>query len=68
MSVRVETSEKAKDASEGFVLRSSIADRGSGKHREDIMRWEAGRALGPERLIEWPWKRSEGGWRTLSCG
>jgi hypothetical protein len=53
MSVRVGASEKAKGTSEGFLVKCSITDRRSEKHKEDIMRWEGGRAFEPETLIEW---------------
>jgi hypothetical protein len=42
--VRAGASEKAKGASEGFVMKGSIADRRSETEKEDIMRWEGGSA------------------------
>jgi hypothetical protein len=51
--VRVGASKKAKGGSEGFAIKGSIADRGSEKPKEDIVRWEGGRALRPEKLIKW---------------
>jgi hypothetical protein len=38
--VWVRASEKAKGASEGFVVNQSIIDRRSETETEDIMRWE----------------------------
>jgi hypothetical protein len=51
--VTVGASQKVKSASEGFEVGSSVTDQPSETQREDIMRWEGGRAWLSERLIEW---------------
>jgi hypothetical protein len=40
--VSVGVSEKAKEASGGFVVKGSITDRRPETQKEDIMRWERG--------------------------
>jgi hypothetical protein len=51
--VRVGVSEKAKGALQGLAVNQSITDRPSETEKEDIMRWESGRAWASDRLIEW---------------
>jgi hypothetical protein len=51
--VKTGASEKAKGASNRFIVNQSIVDGRSESETKDIMRWEGGRARGPEKLIEW---------------
>jgi hypothetical protein len=51
--VSVRASQKAKGASEGFVVNQSIIDQPSETQKEDITRWEDGRTWAPERPMEW---------------